>query len=87
MPQKKTKAARKRGHSMERRKDLRDKGASTLTATGIENATEIIFQDAASIGDLSHMNAAIGRRLQLESLKIRMGAYRRIPLGKQLFLG
>lgn len=71
---------------MERRRDLRARVASTTSSSGIENAVEIIYQDAASIGDLGHMNAAIGRRLQLESLKLRLGVYRRMPPEKQMFL-
>lgn len=87
---KETKAERKikrdGNHQLERRRNLTSKAASTLSATGIETAVEIIYQDAATIGDLGHMNAAIGRRLQLESLKLRLGVYRRMPPEKQLFL-
>lgn len=72
--------------SHERRRDLRKKNSSTINATGIENAVETIYQDAASVGNLGYMLNAIGKRLQLESLKIRTGVYRRLPVAKQLFL-
>ena len=80
------KKTKKTNETMERRRNLVSKTASTTSSTGIESAVEIIYQDAATIGDLGHMNAAIGRRLQLESLKLRLGVYRRMPVSKQKFL-